>query len=568
MEKQTESTQRRWSAGPWLGLVAVIASVTGWFYGKAPMFGHDLLAGVFAVHELRDAWERFGVFAVEFSPLRCFGQPVLASPNGAVYSLFHIASLVWADELTVLFVVPLLMVLLGFLGVSRLSRDLGLSRGPSTVLAVGWSLQGWLLGRVSCGHGGLVALALMPLILWLSLQRKPRWWQLGALAFLLAQMVYGAGYYILILVVPAMLLSLVVLRQMALPETGDGVAIGSWKQLSRNLLIAGPLAVVMALPKLLATREFSALYPREASFDHLPFGTALSYALNIFVNPFPVSYRETMRGYYNDWETVAYILPGAVWALGLLLWHRRGQVAWRRPLVAFGLLVVVATVLTWGVLAPVFSALPLIKSLHVNTRLTAVVLLPYLVLVMATLRMLARSGGVPVAALAGLALVWVAAPVMHGNALDFAQLYPRDAGIDRERHVALQCYEPIFGYRLEAMPPDVRAALATNPRAELPVDPRCYLRSGQCTPGSRFDRTTPAGAADAEAMRRYALRDPTTSVQRTTPVALVLMLGGLLALVWAIARLVRSELGPDELPAAAPLTPALDDKPGRRRRSR
>jgi hypothetical protein len=193
------------------------------------------------------------------------------------------------------------------------------------------------------------------------------------------------------------------------------------------------------------------------------------------------------------------------------------------------MLVAAGTLLSSGVLAPVFEALPLFKSLHVNPRWNAFVLLPFFSLALAAAGSLEPRR----LALAGwqLAVLWAvlfAVPLAFIDEVNMQITYPDRNGIDFARHRLLFCYEPLFGYRLETFP----LGQNVNWAAEALVDPRCYLKSSQCRPGTVFGEPG-TNAADYALLASYALRDEYPPVKRFKWIALVVYGTGFgCALAW------------------------------------
>jgi hypothetical protein len=145
----------------------------------------------------------------------------------------------------------------------------------------------------------------------------------------------------------------------------------------------------------------------------------------------------------------------------------------------------------------VFAALPLLQSLHVNPRWNALVLLPFFALVVGVLGALPRVALPSSRSIGAFWIVAVLASLQFFDVRDMQIEYTDEQGIDASTHRLGFCYEPIFGYRLEQFP--VRGEVDFT--SDVLVDPRCYLRSAGCAPGTLL-----AAPAEREALRRYALR--------------------------------------------------------------
>ncbi len=510
-----------------VGLVTVIGSLALWVYGYYPLLGHDYAALLPSMYEMRDAFTRFGRIDLDFSPFRCLGLPVFAHPNALVWSLFHPAALAFS-ELGGLFVTAATILAFAYVGCLRLVRGLGLRADLAALLAVGWCLQGFCVAHALAGHLNYLQLALLPLLLWVLVQRKPSWIELGLVAFWIAHLVYTSGYYLLLTGVPSVLLAAAFL-DVLMPARLAARGLGGVRTAARNVLVAGPLALAMCAPKILAVLDFTALFPRIAHLDRIAVWKALVYTVSQYVFPFPWDVRAFTGWRYGNWEAYEFLFPGLIVWLAWVAWVHRRDVPIGRVLALFAGLVVVGTVLSSGVLAPVFAVLPLFESLHVNPRWNALVLLPFFALVLGvvgTLKPDARSlSGWPLAVLWA---VFALAPLQLMDRTNMQIAYTDRQGIDDARHRLAFCYEPLFGYRLEHFP--VRGAVDFT--ADVLVDPRCYLRSSGCRPGTTFGEpgTDPA---DRLALASYALRAAHWPVRYLKwPALLVYFAGFGCALTW------------------------------------
>ena len=288
------------------------------------------------------------------------------------------------------------------------------------------------------------------------------------------------------------------------------LGLGGLRTATRNCALAGLLALAMCGPKILAVLDFTALFPRLTHLDRIDAWRALAYTLSQYFVPVRYDVHRFAQWSYGNWECTSSILPGMIFWLAYLLYTHRRELPVRRFLTLFALLVVVGTVASSGLLAPVFDALPLLASLHVNPRWNAVVLLPFFVLTLAVFATLgSRRPALPTWQLAAFWTVFFLVPLQLLDKDDMQITYADRQGIDVARHHLDFCYEPLFGYRLENFP--VRQNIDFT--SDALVDPRCYLRSGQCRPGTLFgDPGT--SAADRELLRSYALRDDYPPVAR------------------------------------------------------
>lgn len=540
------------------GLATVILSLGAWTYWFHPLLGLDYASVLPAMYEMRDAFARFGRLDVDFSPLRCLGLPVFANPNAFVWSVYHPFALV-LGELRAVVAGGATILAFAYVGCVALLRGLGLGTALAAALAVAWCLQGFCASHLLAGHVSYVQLALQPLLLWVLLQKAPSWIARGAAAFWLAHLVYTAGYYLLLTGLPSLLFAAFVLERLA-PARLAAHGLGGVRTTAVNLAIVGPLAVAMSAPKMLAVLDFTAMFPRLTHLDRIATWKALVYTASQYLVPVPWDTRRFTGWWYGNWEAYEMLLPGVAYWLAWSVWTHRRDLPLARVGGIVALLLAVGTVLSSGVLGPVFSALPLFQSLHVNPRWNALVLLPYFALaagVAAALPAAARPSSPWIAAL------WLLAVLVPSQLTDRRDMqieYTDGQGIDATRHRVGFCYEPIFGYRLEHFPVKGQVDFGSD----VLVDPRCYLRSAGCAPG-----TTLTAGPDRDALERYALRDTHAPVALLKWPALTLYLVGFAcALAWlalTIASLSRDE--PETAPAAIPAKPTAASRRGKRSKS-
>ncbi len=509
------------------GLATVIVALRLWMYWYYPLLGHDYAAVLPAMYEMRDAFARFGRLDLDFSPFRCLGLPVFAHPNALVWSVYHLAALA-LPELPGLYVATAAIMTAAYVGCVRLARGLGIRAELATLLAVGWCLQGFCVAHVLAGHVQFAQLALLPSLLWVLVQRRPSRIAVGAVAFWMAHFVYAAGYYLLLTGVPSLLLAAWFLES-TLGARLSTLGLGGVRTAFRNCTAAGVVALAMCAPKILAVLDFTALFPRLTHLDRIDAWRALAYTLGQYVVPFRYDVRRFAGWPYGNWESYEVILPGMIVWLAYLLFAYRRELPVRRFVALFVLLVTVGAIVSSGMLAPVFEALPLLASLHVNPRWNAVVLLPFFVLTLAVFAALGpRRPAAPPWLLAAFAAVFVLVPLQFVDKDDMQITYTDRQGIDVARHRLGFCYEPLFGYRLESFP--VRGNVDFT--ADALVDPRCYLRSARCRPGTLFGEPG-TREADRDLLLRYALRADDSPGARFTWLALVVYgVGFACALAW------------------------------------
>ena len=559
-----------------LGLVTVLVSNFVWLYWYYPVLGHDNSFGIATLFELRTAWDRFGRLDVDFSPFRCLGLPHFSNPNTIIFSLYHAFALFLREyHAIVLFV--LIVALVSYVGTYLYCRSLRLSPRLAVLLATGWGLQAWVASRLLVGHTGFVQLLLFPLFMWiLTTRARADWKLLGLVAFAWAHFVYGAGYYILLMGVPSLLLAAWLTDFLhGRPEDSAGPSDTRLRRALWRLLPTGGLAALATFPKILGVLNFTSLFPREAKFMtaaeaanqkipqaallDVPTWSAFKYVLGNFFYPFPYEIRNTTGWWYGNWESFQFLLPGAVYLAAWLLWRHRARLPVGRFVGSFVGLLAIGTVLSSGALAPVFSQLPLYKSLHVNPRWNALLILPFFVWIVTLLVQSerARAEGSSPTLESWLTPSWtlvmlgllVMPPMLLMDPQDLQINYPDRAGIDVNQGRLAFCYEPIFGYGLENFPLQKKAPPGQTPNwmGDTYADPRCYLKSRGCEPGRLFDKNNPQDAADLQSLLSYSLVDDYAPVRYGKPFALfvyALLFAGAWVGLWRIGRELGDELRP------------------------
>ena len=508
-----------------LSILLILVSLSFWIYAYYPRLGHDYTYWIPQLYEFNIAWKNFDKVIYDFSPVRCLGLPSFSHPNTLQLSLFHIAGLamreIWAIQLVFFFI-----LLFSFFGVFLLCRHLLLEKPVAILLALGWVLQGWIATRVLVGHVPFIHLALAPWILFALISRRNLFVILAA-AFWLAHTLYSAAFYTTAIMLASISLGLAVLRILQ-PDN----EIIDWKRVTQNFFLVFLIAGLICLPKVIGSLDFLSLFPREHPFQQANPGGTLLYALSNLFYPFPYNISRATGWQYGSWESYQYLLPLLFPALTIVLIRQRTRVSWKPVLLVFAGLTGISVLLTSGLLGNLFSALPILKSFHVNPRWNGVVLLPMLLLAVVVMRQTGFLAATNRANRLGLSFFFATfslIPLLYVGPSASWGIYPDGIGIHRAANRIGFCYEPIFGYDLENFP-GLRADL--NWIREPLRNPRCLLKSGQCEPGSGFSDTS-----DQERLVRFDLDQPNTAVRWLRPFSLLLYAAALVGMLVAFTRM-------------------------------
>ncbi len=475
-----------WALSLGTSIILLISVFAFW-----PIMGHDYSFVVPELIDLKVAWEKFGVLNPHFSPIKCLGTPVWARPVGFSLSLLHFLTIL-TNELIGLVLFIVIVSLTSFWGAYRLSLRMRNTEKISLYLAAGWTLQGWMIMRASVGHIMYISVGWFPLILYLLLKQKSKWRDcLATLSagILISQFIYlGAPYAPFMLIMSlAFLLPLIrYWKQEHLIE---------WKNFLLKLVFSGVIAGIIVLPKVIAVSELMQSFPRIHPLSKIGF-RALPYSvLNLF-SFFPHDYRSMVKWWYGNWESVQFMFPLLLLSLIYFLIVLKEKKTLIRLLVTINYLIFVSFVFSSGVLSGLFSILPYFKSMHVNPRWNIVIALPVFFL-MGTL--LTRENFIPKTWFRGLFCLVYLIPFFHLSVKNLNMNYMSHAGYNPEANRMNYCYEPIFGYNMESFPLKSRLGDLNFEKEEY-LDPRCYLPSGKCRPGTLLK------ASDKKSLETYQLR--------------------------------------------------------------
>jgi hypothetical protein len=488
-----------WICGATLAGLAVAAMARDY-----PMVGHDYRYFIprlldTALH-LRDN----GPWIQWYSPTFGGGLPSFPNPQHLQYSAIQVATLVVNPWMAVLLVTVLAMAAGFAAGRSFLQRELGLTRGASTIGAVFFIGNGFYFEHLIVGHLGFQLFPLATVMLIVLVDRARNGWaNAAALGLMIAAIIFHSGFHLIILLALSLLLTVVALDAFGLLRVG-------FARLAATAI--GGIAVALAItgPKLHAVAALMRQFPREtadvydAGFLQALAGLAAQLSLVMIVTPVMWVLQLDLSKVsaalmqltgasprMGIWEVDTAVSPvvllcliaGAAYVLTnrtspRLLDRRR-----RYAIVALVALtwVVVEMTLARGFVYPLIQPLPVMRSLHVNVRFAAVFILPLAILAAAVFDRWLRTGWRPnlarvalVAAVLGPASYLMLPARLHFRTFDISRSIDTDRRIragesftvsrmvdldDADALAAggssLRPYEPLFGYALETFQPTV-----------------------------------------------------------------------------------------------------------------
>lgn len=527
-----------------------------------------------------------------FSPAFCAGMPLYGNPQSIPYSLTGLLLFV-TDPIGALRASLVITHVIAWLGTYATARlVLRCDRAASALAAVLFAWSTVVFERALAGHWSFVAYG-TTLVVFLGVGLAARGGSgrrevlLGGAVFALAFASWlEAGFAVAAVPLGTAaggFVCLVALRGGSLTRGFIALAVG------------GALAFLLSAPKLLPMMAFLRAAPRDLyllpAYDDV-LGALRGIFTLVFLEPhhiedptllIPVMYRDVERAW-----SVGPVGLLALGALGLAVARSR-RTTWtgERLVATIGLIAVLALPLLLTVqndaLFAVVKKLPVLKSTWSFTRWYCIYA-PFVALGSALLLADAvkdarlRAGLVTV--LAGVVMLLHSAVdrsayhkelfdprpmlALH-RALTDGQLLPDITHVTvptktspvsfimwnsafAAGHTSVPCYEPLFGYDLEAFPGDVQEGpvdLVVDGRRNL-LDPRCllYPEENGCRPGDRFRADDPTAAAFA---RREEIPFEAPALSRLGPWLRALgflVVALVIALTSGRLRLLRRESAP------------------------
>ena len=471
-----------------------------------------------------------GLLAVpRFTPAFCGGLPLLANPQSLFYSLPQMLSLA-LDPVTSVVVTTLVSAALGGIGAFLLlRRRFAASLEAATLAAVIFLCNGFVLHRMMVGHVTYHVVALLPLICHVlltplpqeaSARRRCAAGAIAAAAAMIAYVTYAGASNIL---VPMGMAVLVIWLIHALTRG----AVASFWLLGGG---AAALAAAVSAAKLAPAVVLLAQFPRPDAV--LIFDNPLALLYGLFVGLFlpwqlPDQLVFVLR---HEMELGVGPVPlfllvgGAVVAIRdrrAMNWLRRLDRRRAALLAALVLLLALPLWLNYGdaAHAALLKSLPYIGNNVVLVRWFFIYLLPLALAAGLILDATVAATQRGALALAGIALTGVTTLALADRAYYDAQFYAprtilaadqrlrlsgsapavtRIAATEKGRRndglaggaSGIPCYEPVFGYRLEALPRGLDAGpiLSAAGEARHLRNPACYIygRANGCAPGDTF----------------------------------------------------------------------------------
>jgi hypothetical protein len=520
-----------------------------------------------------------------FTPGFCAGMPWLANPESMQWSLPQVLFL-WLGPIGAVRCTYASMLLVGGAATwALLRRSFAASAEAAALGSVLFLLNGFLYFRMSIGHLTYHVIGLVPLLALLVLPdasagchgsefRPARVVGAGAI---MAEMVFaGAPNF-----VPPAVLSVV--AAILLRQTRTGLSAKPWILLVGGCLWASLLAAIKLVPSLALILQFPRTYLNRGLFsDPIHFASTLVrafFAPGLLPDSVEFGPDRWVTG-RHEFEFGLGILPAALILVALCFQLTKPRMP-KHP-AAWAALFIVSTVPMALTLGPegwerALAAVPILNNNTILTRWWAVWLLPLLLAGALSLdslagprwRLVVLAAGTVLAILQvvlrdtgyyrtdGRFLMYNLAPVARahiairngGSLPPITAIGPshpdpaqqRRAPMDGLLHgiSSLPCYEAVFGYNSEWIPPHRFGQGPIILRSDgflNMADPRCYLSWAACPPGTSIAGSDVQEAALFTAWQGIAWQQPAWQVAAAVTSGIAWVISSL-ALGWTLVRL-------------------------------
>jgi len=385
-----------------LNILVVIVFMVMYSNAAYPVVGHDYRL---FLPRLLDSYLHYkinGLTIQWYTPSFGGGLPAFANPLQMQYSLTQL--LTWfINPWEAVLASAAIYIAIGFLVTFIFLRDILNLKPLSAILGASFfSANGFMVERLVVGHVNFITFPLIIIFVYALLHPKLPAWLAGIfIAITAAALVYTGGVYIGVIGVFTTLIILP-LAYFLKPS------LFSWRKILPVLLWAGILTALLCGSKLYATAAYMKNFPRRVA-DHFSvswirglMGMMLQLIGPTSTLPFLKLLGKSCFSYtlrleqwtgtqYGFWELDSALTPGLFILLFVGLWmvmFRKHQLEKKNLvqkvvaaiLMAFAILLTISFATTKGILYTQLRQLPVLKSLHANTRFTAAFILPLAIL--------------------------------------------------------------------------------------------------------------------------------------------------------------------------------------------
>ena len=368
-----------------------------------PMIGHDYRLFLTRLID-SDLYYRANGFGIEwYTPNFGAGLPAYPNPLQMQFSLPQLIT--WfINPYAAVLVSTAIYFVIGFLVTFLFFNKVLEFRPLSAILGADFFLiNGFLIERLVIGHVNFLTFPLIIVPIYILFERKlPKILAALLLSLVGAVLVYSGGVYIAVIGIFSAFI-IIPLVYFLKPD------LFSWRRMLSVLLLGGFLTAMLCGSKLYATASYMRFFPRQVHDQYLAnglsgfvgmlfqlVGTMNFYPILALINKTSASYTVRLmaltRTPYGFWELDSSITPGLLVLLvyGAIRFLRRKPLVeiWvitRKKIIAglfllFALLLCTEFSITKGLIYEQLSNLPVLQSLHANTRFTSAFILPLAIL--------------------------------------------------------------------------------------------------------------------------------------------------------------------------------------------
>ncbi len=364
-----------------------------------PMVGHDYRLFLTRLIDSHIYYKANG-FGIEwYTPSFGAGLPAYPNPLQMQFSLPQLITWFFNPYIAVL-ISTAIYVAIGFLFACFFFSRVMKIRPFSAILGADlFLINGFLIERVVIGHVNFLTFPLIIIPIFALFDRRlPKVLAAILISIIGAVLVYSGGVYIAVIGLFSAFMITPLLFFLKLE-------LFNWRRILSVLVLGGFFTALLCSSKLYATASFMRFFPRVVHDQYLAAGisglTGLIFQLVGTMNFFPilalihkssasftVRLMSLARTPYSFWELDSSIAPGMLVLLVygvLMFFRRRPQIEkWNitRGKIIAGLFLLLAILLsaefsiTKGILYEKLSNLPILQSLHANTRFAAAFILP------------------------------------------------------------------------------------------------------------------------------------------------------------------------------------------------
>jgi hypothetical protein len=382
-----------------INILVIVLFLIQYANASYPLVGHDYRQ---CIPNLIDSYLYYKVngLSIEwYTPNFGGGLPAYPNPLQMQFSLLQLVT--WfINPYAAVFVSMAIYIAIGFYVTYLFLHHVIELKPFSAILGADFFLiNGFLIERVVVGHDNFLTFPLIIIpVLAIFNPKLPKWIASALISVTGAVLVYSGGVYISVI---ALFSTLMIVPIMYFLKPG----LFSWRRMLPVLLWGGILTALLCGSKLYATAAYMRFFPRTAHDQFLVnwitglggmifqmVGTLNFYPILALIHKTSASYTVRLIAWtktpYSFWELDSSIAPGLLFLIvyGVLMaLFRKPQIEQRNIIIKkiiagiallFAIILATEFSIAKGILYEQLSQLPVLMSLHANTRFAASFILP------------------------------------------------------------------------------------------------------------------------------------------------------------------------------------------------